>query len=330
MKKTKLAVIFILFSTVLSHADNIRGPLVNILDAEILSADRKATEFDISPEEIFAVSPDYSNLPDKISIEIRSSETIKRFRDSFSLYSYTNVSPQPSYDIKSYHGKYSKSVLLPDRTRFFIDLKFSRSKSSDSSMPGTEVIDLTNLKDSKPLMFTILPVMKGVPDYLLSEKYKIKIKTYWPEQGKINVKVLVPGSNDNNPENTEDFSLSIDGNSHSKADNILLTSGIHKVTVSKKGYSEHNENITVKTNETRNVEILLKKNNPVVSIYSPDESELYIDGNIQNSRKISTLEPGEHTVLFKLGNYSLSRTIELEEGKNYVINLLLDIEVKEE
>ena len=113
MKKTVLTVVYLMFFTFFSNADNIRGPLVEVLDSVTLSSAQSITEFEISPEELFAISPDYSNLPDKISIEIRSSEKIKRFRDSFSLYSYTNVSPEPASEIKSYTGKYSYSTVIP-------------------------------------------------------------------------------------------------------------------------------------------------------------------------------------------------------------------------
>ena len=168
MKIINISVIFILLSTVYAYSDNIRGPLNNIINAETLSSAETLAEFEISPEELFAISPDFNNLPDKISIEIRSSDTIKRFRDSFSLYSYTNVAPHPSKDNKSYTGNYAESTLIPDRTRFFIDIILSKDTSGIKPVKGTEVIDFSNMKESKPFMFTILPVMKGVPDYLFS------------------------------------------------------------------------------------------------------------------------------------------------------------------
>ena len=329
MKIVKLSLLFILLSSVISYSENIRGPVINIINSETLSSSDTA-EFDISPEELFAVSPGYSNIPDKISIEIRSSETIKQFRDSFSLYSYTNVSPQPSKDNKSYTGNYSDSSLIPDRTRFFIDIILSKNISGNRAVKGTEIIDFSNLKTDKPFMFTILPVMKGVPDYLFSEKFRIKIKAYWPEQGNITLKVFKTEPDSSDKTEIDDYNLFIDGNSISKTENIVLNTGIHSLSVKKDGYIEHTENIAVKTNETKNIDIVLVKNNPVLSFFAPDESILYIDGNIQNSRKITTLEPGEHTVLFKLGDYSLSRKINLDEGKKYTVNLLLDIEVKEE
>ena len=316
--------------TIFSYSENIRGPVINIIDSETLSSADSAAEFEISPEELFAISPDFKNLPDKISIEVRSSDTVKRFRDSFSLYSYTNVTPQPSLDNKSYTGSYAESSLIPDRTRFFIDIILSKDFSGSKPLKGTEVIDFSNIKSSNPFMFTILPVMKGVPDYLFSEKFKIIVKTYWPEQGKLTLKVFKSEQESTEKTEISDYILSIDGNTYSTSENIVLKTGIHSVSVKKDGYIEYKENISVKTNETRHVDILLKKNNPFVTVFSPDESVLYIDGNIQNSRKISTLDPGEHTFVFKLGTYSLSRTIELEEGRNYVVNLLLDIEIKEE
>ncbi len=328
MKILKLSVVFILFGALTAYSENIRGPVVRIIDEATLSSSETLSEFDISVEDLFAVTPDFSNLPDRISIEIRSSETIKRFRDSFSLYLYTDVSPDPSAENSSYTGKYTESKVIPDRTRFFIDLVLNRNAASYNSLKGTEIIRLDSLKSSRPLIFTILPVMKGVPDYLFSEKFKIKIKSYWPEMGSLNISVF--SENDTAGREIDSFSLLIDGKAYEAAENISLTSGIHSVSVSKKGFIDHVENISVVTNETRDMKVILRKNNPVVTVYSPDESVLYIDGEVSIKKKIIDLEPGEHSVVFKLGDYSLSRNILLEEGKNYIINLLLDIEVKEE
>ena len=330
MKIFNICAVFLLFNTFFIYSENIRGPVINIIDAEKLSDAHSAVEFDLSAEELFAISPDFSNLPDKISIEIRSTETIKRFRDSFALYSYTNVTPGPSITNKSYTGNYTESAVIPDRTRFFIDILLNSSLSANTSVKGTKILDYSNVKEKKPFMFTILPVMKGVPDYLFSEKFKIKIKTDWPDKGKLSLKVFTYQSSNTDKKEVNDFSLLIDGKNYNSADKIVLNTGIHSVSVLKKGFIEHKENINVETNEIKSLEVLLKPNNPHITVFSPDESILYIDGKVRNSKKISSLLPGEHTIVFKLGEYSLSRTIELEEGKNYVINMLLDIEVKEE
>ena len=303
--------------------------VVKIISSDVLLSSENA-EFDVSPEDLFAISPDFNNLPDKISIEIRSSDNIKRFRDSFSIYSYTNISPQPDENVKSYTGTYSDSTLIPDRTRFFIDIVLKEGFTDKNKLRGTEIIDFSGIKNSKPFMFTILPVMKGVPDYLLSEKFRIKISSQWPDKGKITVKVFIESDDGKSKTEVKDYSLLIDKKSSGSSNGIVLNTGIHSIYVAKDGFLDFEENISVKTNEIRNIEVVLRKNNPEITVFSPDESVFFVDGNIQNTKKITDLKPGEHTLLFKLGEYSLSRTILLEEGKKYTVNLLLDIEIKEE
>jgi hypothetical protein len=324
MRIVKLCAVLLLFVAVFSYSENIRGPIVKIIDTEALNNNR-VTEFDISPEELFAFSPDFNHLPDKISLEIRSSDKIKQFRDSFSIYSYNRVSPMPDIDKKSYTGKYFKSYLIPDRTRFFVDIIFNKDYLNDNRLKGTEVLDFTGEIDS-PIMMTILPVMKGVPDYLFLEKFRIKISTEWPESGKLELKVFADSKN----KEIFEYDLFIDGKKLEYEPKFILNTGIHNISINKKGFIAYKEDVTIKTNEKRVHEIVLKRNNPEITIFSPDESVLYIDGNIQNTKKIKNLFPGEHTILFKLGEYSLSRKISLEEGKKYVVNLLLDIEINEE
>ena len=329
MRILKLSVILFIFAAVFSYSENVRGPVVKIISSDVLLSSEN-TEFDVSPEDLFAIAPDFNNLPDKISIEIRSSDNIKRFRDSFSIYSYTNISPQPDENVKSYTGTYSDSTLIPDRTRFFIDIVLKEGFTDKNKLRGTEIIDFSGIKNSKPFMFTILPVMKGVPDYLLSEKFRIKISSQWPDKGKITVKVFIESDDGKSKTEVKDYSLLIDKKSSGSSNGIVLNTGIHSIYVAKDGFLDFEENISVKTNEIRNIEVVLRKNNPEITVFSPDESVFFVDGNIQNTKKITDLKPGEHTLLFKLGEYSLSRTILLEEGKKYTVNLLLDIEIKEE
>ena len=328
MRILKLCAVLLLFVSVFSYSENIRGPVIKIIDTETLNNNR-VTEFDISPEELFALSPDFERLPDKISLEIRSSDKIKRFRDSFSIYSYNRVSPMPDIGKKSYTGKYFKSYLIPDRTRFFVDIIFNKNHLNENNLKGTEVLDFTGETIDAPIMLTILPVMKGVPDYLFLEKFRIKISTEWPETGKLELKVFAESLDKKNNEIFE-YDLLIDGKKYEYEREFILNTGIHNISLIKKGFITYNENITVKTNEKRVLEVILKRNNPEITVFSPAESDLYIDGSIQNTKKINNLLPGEHTILFKLGEYSLSRKISLEEGKKYVVNLLLDIEINEE
>ena len=323
MKKIILLLVFVSGS---AYCDNIMGPVKKIIDSKVMK-NSSVIELEISPEEIFSIIPDYKNLPDIISIEIRSSDLIKQFRDSFSLYSYSNIIPFPVLETKSYTGKYINSHLIPDRTRFFIDIIFNKNINKQR-VPGTKIIDLIEQKDEKPLMFSILPVMKGVPDYLFLEKFKIKIIPQWAETGNINLKVSYLSS-DNKKIETESYKIYINDKEFNTQPDIILKTGIHKITVIKEGFISFEENITLKTNENRVVKVILKKNRPEITIFSPKESVLFIDGIKQERKKITEIDEGEHTILFKLGEYSMSRKITIENGKKYIINLLLDIEIKE-
>ncbi len=328
MNRTKTIFFSLLFISTYSFADNIRGPLKDIVDNSIL-LNNPVYETEISAEDLLSIIPDSNQLPDRISIEIRSSDIIKRFRDSFSFYSYRKIDPAPDPDIKSYTGRLVNSYLIPDRTRYFIDIVFNKNLIDKYKVPGTEIIDMTDISGITGLMFTILPVMKGVPDYLFSEYFKIKITTEWPESGILNIRVFASDTKSGKKE-INDYSVFINDKKIDKTADIFLKTGIHKLSVYKDGYVSFEENITIKANDNRTVEAVLTKNNPQITVFSPEESFFFIDGIKQNNRVVNNLEEGEHTILFKLGEYSLSRKISLENGKKYNINLLLDIEIKEE
>ena len=331
MKTRILLSIFLLIAPQLSFSDNIIGKIkgITIID----SNPEKISEVSLSSEDMFALTLDNKEFePVKIQLEIRLSETLKEYPSMFALFFYNNVTPLPAEDISNYTGDLVKYVVLPRKSKHFIDIYLKQQPTRNELIPGTDYIMPSEFKNTVfPLFIVMLPVMKGIPDNLLTEAIKIKISPFFSESGNLTINVFEKSNSASNaalPKIT-DYKLTIDNTLYTDSDNIVLPTGIRKVRIEKDGYIAFEESIVIKSSEKNSVTAYLTRELPYVVIQSPPEAEIFIDGVHYKQREFSNLKIGEHTLVFKLGEYSISRKIKLEKSKKYLIDLLLDIDVKE-
>ena len=331
MKIKVLLLLFFLIVPQLSFSDNIIGQLkkITIID----SGPDNIDEVILSSENYFAILLEKKEFePVKIQLEMWFSETLKEYPDTFALFFYNNITPFPTEDISSYSGDLVKYIVLPKKSKHFIDIYFKHNPTRNEIIPGTDYITPKEFKNSSfPLLIAMLPVMKGIPDKLLDETIKIKISPFFSENGTLAINVFEKSnsSSDNSLNKITEYKLYIDNNIYENSDNLVLPTGIRKVRIEKEGYITFEESIILKSNEKNNLSAYLTRELPYVVIQAPPEAEIFIDGALYKQREFSNLKIGEHTFVFKLGEYSISRKIKLEKSKRYLVDLLLDIDIKE-
>jgi len=325
MRINTLFLTLLLFFSSQVYSENIRGPVRNI--AVINQELSKTDEISISPEDIIAFQLDNnSSLPVKIQMEIRLSETLREYPSNFALFVYNNISPEPATEISSYIGDTVKYFVLSDKSRFYVEFYFSAKPSRNEIIPGTQILAPDDFKKSFfPLLLTVLPVMKGIPDVLLDETIKIKTVFIYPDKGDLLVNVFE--GKKNGSDKIKDFKLFIDNKPYENTENISLSTGVKKIRIEKEGFIPFEQSVVINRNEKSTISAVLVKKMPHVVILAPSEAEVYFDGNLTSQKELTNLNEGEHTIIFKLGQYSLSRKMALENGKKYTINLLLDIDV---
>jgi len=329
MKTKVLLLLFFLIVLQLSYSDNIIGQLkgITIIDSE----SDKINEMVLSSEDFFAILLDKEEFePVKIQLEIKLSETLKEYPNTFALFFYNNITPSPKEDISSYNGDLVKYIVLPKKSKHFIEIYLKNPPTRNEIIPGTDYITQKDFKKSFfPILVAMLPVMKGIPDKLLDETIKIKISPFFSENGNLTINIFEKNNSsaDNNLNKITDYKLYIDNNLYEDSDNLVLATGIRKVRIEKEGYITFEESIVIKSNEKNSLTANLTSELPYVAIQAPPEADIFIDNVHYKQREFTNLKAGEYTFVFKLGEYSISRKIKLEKSKKYLIDLLLDIDI---
>ena len=332
MKTKVLSLLFFLIVLQLSFSDNITGKLKGKITIDPVYYG-PIEEIILSSEDIFAIIiPGEEYKPVKIQLEIKLSETLREYPHTFALFFYNNVTPFPDIDTSNYKGDLVKYIVLQKGSKHFIDIYLQHQPSRNEIIPGTDIIVPGDFKNSfSQIAVTLLPVMKGIPDKLLTEKVTVKLTPFFPDKGNLTIDVFEKNnsSSNNNSNKITDYKLYIDNKLYEDSNNLVLPTGLIKVKIEKEGYITFEESFLVQSNEKNTLSAYLTRELPYVIIHAPPEAEIFIDGTHYKQRDFSNLKIGEHTFVFKLGEYSISRKIKLEKSKKYLIDLLLDIDVKE-
>ena len=97
------------------------------------------------------------------------------------------------------------------------------------------------------------------------------------------------------------------------------------------GYDPYESSFAVQKGSVQTVSAVLRAARPKVYFEGPDSSLVFLDGkriDYAPGKPVYT-EPGDHIVVFQIGDYSLSKNFSIQSGKSYKISLFFDILLKE-
>ncbi|WP_319562356.1 hypothetical protein [Marispirochaeta sp.] len=299
-------------------ADAVRGAVVDILQ---IKADTKP-EGSFHLEELVALTlGGETTFITGIEIELTIPEELRRLRDSFAVYLYRRIDPQPNTGgMRRYFGESLDYYTLPGTRKMYIQIPLR----PDTELPRNPETVLLNKKLSTgdfPLLLMILPVMKGIPSDIYNASFDIKAYPYLADEGILDLTVTAPEG--------QPYTLRINGRELPyREKGYLLPAGIHELSIESPVYVPVNRSVSVSRGTITRLNIVLLKKEPRINFETPEGTTIFLDGERVSGTSLK-VEEGIHTVVFKLGDYSMTREFEVSGGKTYTITLFLDVFVKE-
>lgn len=321
-----ISFLFITISALQTRADSIYGPIKEIITMEARSRSR----FDLRIEELAALTlSDPSRFLNAIEIKVKQSSEILEYRNSFAFHIFTNVAPLPTIENKTYKGEATFVKVLPPRIQTFFQIPLYDAAERTIS-PDTFQLPFALSTNDFPIMITILPVMKGIPDSLYSEPLQVEIFPQLADKGALNIHLS--GGAAEEREISENIDLYIDKKRvEYPVTDYILPSGIHHVEIHSDVFSPKTTSFSLTKGEILNLDLELERSVPQLIIEAPENSTTYLDGN--RIRPLSgeriEISEGEHSITIQVGNYSLSERFTAKKGKSYVVSLMLDLMIKE-
>ncbi|MFW6207534.1 MAG: hypothetical protein ACOC7X_02440 [Spirochaetota bacterium] len=261
-----------------------------------------------------------------IVIQVNSPRAVLQFRESFLLSVYSNPSPEPRDGVRSYSAEKLLSKPFPSASRTFIDIPFSRESRWEKSTLNSIVISEHIKPEDYPLLLTIDPIMKGIPSDVSRSHFDITVRPVLADKGALELEL--PDMADQ-----EELELLIDGQVQAKqSGRFTLVTGVHEISVKSDHYLPYTKAIGIEQAQTTRLKVPLEPAESIIRFDAPEDAVVFFDGEkIQvASTPQMEVEPGEHVVLVRIGDYSVSKKIDIEGGKTYKVSLFFDILINDD
>jgi len=317
MKNKIFSVLLLILILTTSYADNIRGSVKNIIT---IKSDVQITKFNLY--DLTGIILEDNPFLEGLELTLTIPGDLDKYRDSFMINVYSKVDSVPDKSLKEYKGFELLSTVIPVSTNMFITIPIVKILERDL-IPGSILTGIVSQHDF-PLLLSVNPVMKGIPDSVLKSIFKLKIKPIISNKGILNLNIF------STPIDSP-YTIFIDDKKTSKEPSYILEEGIHQLRIVSEGFKEISRSFVINQNDTTKLKLELKPLLPVVIFEAPTAAKIILDGkkiNIVDGVGIQ-LTPGEHVVRMELGEYFISKKFTVLKEKNYKISLSLDILVQD-
>jgi hypothetical protein len=238
---------------------------------------------------------------------------------------YAGLERPPSSGTNDIEGRRIAFDPLPTKISIVYQIPVRESHGLRTTPYATVPTGVT-LPSSFPILFRLMPIIKGVSDELELMRFVLTARPILGDEGALRLIVRYPEQLRNRP-----FTVLIDDVVvENLAEERLLKEGEHHLVVLSEDYRNESRRFVIEKAKRLDLIINLQDSIPLVIFEAPENARIFWDNN-QVSRDTGpiSVEPGVHEAKFLVGDYTLIRTVTVQRGKTYRITLAVDININE-
>ncbi len=277
------------------------------------------------------VMPKASPFIHGVEIEVKAPQASLAMPGALAYELWRRVDPAPDKNRFGYEGSRILTQPLPARAGFVVQIPLRKDHGLKSSPYATVIPVVAEPKDF-PLLFKLFPVTKGLPSELETAQFQIRIRPLLTDEGAFRLVLKYPEGAERAPVavSIDDKRLSDQRQLEGK-DPIVLKSGSHFLRVASDAYRDESRSFAIEQGRTLELLVELQDTAPLVVIEAPDSAQVSLDGQkLDHTGKPSfNVEPGEHSVGCRIGDYVVTRKFTAYRGKTYRIVLAVELQVQE-
>jgi hypothetical protein len=260
-----------------------------------------------------------------IELELAAPQAWLSHRGSLAMLMYAELDRQPSSGINDLEGRRIAFDPLPNKIKIIYQVPVRRSHGLRTT-PYTTVTAETALPASFPILFKLMPIIKGLSEEVERMPFTLTAKPILANEGAVSLIFRYPEQLKDRP-----FIVLIDDTViENSGEEQLLREGGHHLVVLSDDYRNESRRFIIEKAKRLEIVIDLQDPAPLLIFEAPENAHIFVDNN-PVSRKTGPIpvEPGVHEAKFQVGDYTLTRTISVQRGKTYRIALAVNIDVEE-
>ncbi|MBN1686448.1 MAG: hypothetical protein JW852_07320 [Spirochaetales bacterium] len=318
----RLCPAFLLLALVVNAAgaDNLRGPVTAILRTGSANDSVRFGAGDLIVIESGSVGP----MAAAMKVDLGIPDNLRHYRGTYALYLYKKVSPPPSIERKNYVAEAVEFLLLPPSSRLTLHLPLSTGYMIEESF-DVSVIDTVFREDDFPLVLAVMQVMKGIPSEIAESVFDVSVSFVPSSLGGLRLELVFPDTGE------LPYAVKVDGAAARRTGNeFILQEGLHTLEITSPNYSNETVTFSVEAGAYTDLRVELQARSSRFIAEVPEGTRVFLDGALietQNAKGME-IEPGDHSVVFKIGDYALSKSFSVLPGTTCTLSLDMEIDVK--
>jgi hypothetical protein len=260
-----------------------------------------------------------------IQLELTAPQGWLAYRGSLAAVVYGDLNKVPEPGVADLEVRQLSFEPLPNKIQniFQIPLRQGHGlKNSPYAAVPTGIVP----PPSFPLLFRLMPVIKGISEEMETMTFNLLVKPILSDEGAVKINVRFPEQLPGKA-----FTVLIDDTViENPGEDRLLKEGEHNLVVLSEDYRNQSRRFVVERAKVLDLTLELQDPTPLISFEYPEGAGIFLDNlPVSNPQAPQPVEPGLHEVRFQVSDYSIIRPITVQKGKTYKVALSVDVDISE-
>jgi hypothetical protein len=260
-----------------------------------------------------------------IQLELTAPQGWLAYRGSLASVIYGNLNKSPGIGVADLEGQQLSLEPLPNKIQNIFQIPLRQGHGLKNS-PYAGVLAEIVTPSSFPLLFRLMPVIKGISEEIENMTFNLLVKPILSDEGAVKINFRFPEQLPGKA-----FTVLIDDMVIEKpGEERLLKEGEHNLVVLSEDYRNQSRRFIVERARVLDLLVELQDPTPLIFFEYPEGAGIYLDNTlVSNPKSLQPVEPGFHEIRFQIGDYSIIRPIAVQKGKTYKIALSVDMDILE-
>jgi len=260
-----------------------------------------------------------------VELELTAPQDWLAYRGSLAMLVYADLDRRPSMGINDLEGRRVAFDPLPNKVKNIYQIPV-RSRHGLRTGPYSVVLPVSVLPSSFPILFGLTAIIKGISEELENMIFTLTARPIYSDEGAVKINYRYPQQL-----RGRQFTVLIDDVVvENLSEERLLREGEHHLVVLSEDYRNESRRFMIERAKTTDLLIDLQDPTPLIFFESPGNARIFLNNNpVSRDSGPIPVDPGTHEARFHIGDYVLTKTINVQRGKTYKIAVSVGIDIDE-
>jgi hypothetical protein len=317
--------IFLLFTAITLRAESFRTTVEGSIEVSPDKAAGSGIALGINSSVLITLGAE-KRFMKGVEIEISAPKSWIGQRGSLVMAVYNNLTPKTAAGVSDIDGRRIAFDPLPDKLQIVYQIPLRQGHGLRTTPYVTVPATVTPV-DTFPLIFRLMPVVKGLSEDIEELKFNLIVRPILSDEGAVRLIPRYPPQLRNKP-----FTALInDMVITNLSDQYVLKEGEHHLVILSDDYRNESMSFFVEKAKILDLSVELKDPTPVVIFEGPQNARIFLNNTlVQRKGEPIPVEPGQHEAKFQIGDYTITKTLTIQRGKTYRVAIDVALTINEE